>query len=303
MPTKTRLDPDAGGTSPSAEPEGAPGFGPGDNTASAPAASGAGDVSGFIDALTALSAHLRERELIEGGAKRSWGVLMLAALFLLGLQSVGDFLLLQTVPQHLQPEGTLSPLPFAALTGSAAATGALAAALLGRLLVRPIRLVQDSADRVALRHEDSPLRDRIRIAQWVLFDTAFTRFCLAERGLQGRVALGVLSVAAAGTLSVWLLVAAYGAAAGQGNTLAQVGAAYSSGQMGVLASFLALSLVSVLLTRSRALKELEDARHLARQVLTFDRDFGGFLPPIERTRVQAIVNARSRRPRPAPEPA
>ena len=288
VPTKTRLDPIAGGDGPPAEPERAPGSGPVVNSTSAPPA----DVDGFIDALSALSSHLKDRELIEQNAKRTWALWMLGALLLLGIQALADLLLVQALPGHFRPQGTVDPLPTAALVVSAAGTAAISALLLGRLLMQPIRFVPDSADRVALRHEDSPMRDRIRIAQWVLFDTVFTRFCLAERAIAARIAVGVWAVAAAGTLAVWMIVGAYGLAQGQARLFAQFDEPFGRYQIVPLAAFLVMSLVTVILTRKGALADLELAQHYGRQVMAFDRDFGGFLPLLEHNRVQALLNVR-----------
>src|SRR6266508_6136493 len=73
MPTKTRLDPIAGGTLPPAEPDRAQGAGPRDSSSSAGAhAPLPGDAAGFIDSLTALAAHLREREAFEADVRRGW---------------------------------------------------------------------------------------------------------------------------------------------------------------------------------------------------------------------------------------
>src|SRR6267142_525488 len=90
MPTKTRLDPIAGGTNPPAEPDGAQGAGPRHSSWSPRAGAPLpGDFTGFIDSLSALAEHLREREAFEADVRRGWARMSVwCALFVpLGLLS------------------------------------------------------------------------------------------------------------------------------------------------------------------------------------------------------------------------
>ncbi len=64
---------------------------------------------------------------------------------------------------------------------------------------------------------------------------------------------------------------------------------FASWNIGSLIFLVAMSVVSSLLTVRSLRQDLSRAQHYARQVLAFDRDFGGFLPPVERERVEAVL--------------
>jgi hypothetical protein len=277
MPTKTRLDPDADGAAPPAEPQGAPGLSPGEISTSGGAAPPAG-TAGFIDALNALSAHLKARELVEGAARRAWGFRVGVSVTLLATHGfIGLVLSFGIFSSGGGPSGREIPA-FIWAAGSVGALVSLSA--FWRLMDRPLRLVPDSADRVALRHEDSPLRDRIRIAQWVLLDTAFTRFCIVERNYSARWASTLLSVSGSSAIVMF-----------GSFTFPVLGIAVSTSDMFwvILGAFALLSVFAVVTGSARSRADRAIVRRQALQVLAFDRDFGGFLPRVERERVEGFV--------------
>ncbi len=281
MPTKTRLDPDADGAAPPAEPQGAPGLSPGEISTSGGAAPPAG-IAGFIDALNALSAHLKAREFVEAAARRAWGFRAGVSIALLATHGfIGLVLAIGTFSSGGGTSGREIP----AFIWAAGSVGALVSLHeFWRLMDRPLRLVPDSAERVALRHEDSPLRDRIRIAQWVLLDTAFTRFCLVERNYSARWASTLLSVSGSSAIVM------FGAF-----TFPILGVAMSTSDLFwvVLGAFALLSVFALVKGRARSRADRTTVRRQALQVLAFDRDFGGFLPRVERERVGEFVADRT----------
>ena len=292
MPTKTRLDPTAGGENPPAGQDGAQGSGHGDTSSSAGHPGTApGDVSGFIDSLTALASHLKDRERLEAEARRAWGLRAVLALVLLVGQAFTGLFVLGFLASYSY---LVSPAISVAIMVSGAATGFLAFVLYWSMFTRPLRFAPDSADRVALRHEDSPLRDRIRISQWILFDTALTRFAIAERSFKARQVGGVLATSGWAAVTLWLLLLValfmrpsyYAGGSYQG--------AFDSGFLGALGLFLILTLATIMMTRREALADLGRAQSLARQVLAFDADFGGFLPKSERARIERFVAVGAR---------
>lgn len=297
VPTRTRLDPTAGGETPPAGQDGAQGSGRGDHKTSEAATPPphSGDVAGFIDSLVALSVHLKDREKLENEQRRSFNLRALGAVGLLGTQGVLDLFVLNwlSTSNFYYYTGPTPTTPIALIV-AAAGTALLAFVWFWRLGASPLRIVADSADRVALRHEDSPLRDRIRISQWILFDTAFTRFAMSERAFKARQAGAVLAIAGWATVAVW------------GVTLVEltvhpttsypIGSGYPSPYDPYVAGAVAFFLLATLLTMVSAwrgtLAELDLAQHNARQVLAFDADFGGFLPRAEKERVTRIVELR-----------
>lgn len=286
MPTKTRLDPTAGGDNSPAGQDGAQGSGRGDHSTSPVAATPAGgDVAGFIDSLTALASHLKDRERLEAEARRAWGMRAVLALLLLVAQAFTNLFVFGFLSSY---SFLVSPTIPIAIAVSGAGTGFLAFALYWPMYARPLRFAPDSADRVALRHEDSPLRDRIRISQWILFDTALTRFAIAERTFKARQVGGVLATSGWAAVSLWVILMA--ALFLRPNPYAGYAQnPYDGVFLGALALFLVLTLASIVLTRREALADLGRAQSLGRQVLAFDTDFGGFLPKGERARVERVV--------------
>lgn len=291
MPTKTRLDPTADGQSPSAGQDGALGSSPGNlSTSPASAAPPSGDVAGFIDSLTALASHLKDRERLEAEARRTWGLRAVMALLILIFLAITSLFVFAVLSSY---GGYVSPTIPVAIALSGAATGLLAFSLYWRMYDRSLRLSSDSADRVALRHEDSPLRDRIRISQWILIDTALTRFAIGERTFQSRQVGGVLATAGWAAVSLWVILMGllslpspyYGAGTGA--------SPYEVLVLGSLSFFLILTMVSIVLTKRGALGDMARAQSLARQVLAFDADFGGFLPKVERERAERMANLRA----------
>ncbi len=295
MPTKTRLDPTAGGETRPAGQDGAQGSGRGDNSTSVGAAAAPSDVAGFIDSLTALAAHLREREAMEAEARRGWTRRAVACGALAAIQAVLALFVLAWLAAYSTGFGYyVSPLVPGALVLLSLGSAFVSFALHWRLGAAPLRRVPDSADRVALRHEDSPLRDRIRISQWVLFDTAFLRFALAEGALRARAAGAVLAVSVWGTAAIWgILMAA---------VLIRPNYSYyplppatpspwDGAFLAVAVVFVVVTIFTVFLVRRAAFAEFARAQHYGRQVLAFDEAFGGFLPRAERDRVMQIVSA------------
>lgn len=291
MPTKTRLDPKADGDGPSAEPPGAPGSSPGGNSTSAAAGPPAG-VTGFIDALNAMSAHLKAREAMEARAQRGWGVRAALCGALLAAQGLVGALMLSLVRSYSTNAGAdAEATTMVAVLAAAALTAGLALVLYSGLAARPLRRVPDSADRVALRHEDSPVRDRIRISQWILFDTVFTRFCIAEGTANARAAGGIAGVSLWATASMWVMLSAGWFV----RVLPSEKPTIAAWNLTTIAALVVLALATMAVTDRRMLADRALAQHYARQVLAFDRDFGGFLPRVERERVEAAMNVRRAR--------
>jgi hypothetical protein len=245
--------------------------------AAPPAANRQGDATGFIDSLSALSAHIARREEFEASVRRGWTKMAAACGLLAALQSLGALGFLGA------PTGIL------AVYASALATSSLAALLFSAAGAAPWRAAADSVDRVALRHEDSPLRDRIRITQWMLFDSALMRFAASERRVNAVIAHGVMlvSVMASFALALWpVLRTAFGDPADyQGR-----GAAAS------VALFLVLTLITIVATMRSGRATFHAAQHYARQVLAFDADFGGFLPRAEKEHVTKVAEAKAGAP-------
>jgi hypothetical protein len=238
-----------------------------------------GDVAGFIDSLTSLAAHLREREAFEADVRRGWARMsVFSALFVpLGLLAgwlSGGITAVGSRPYY----GTWNALMACALL-----TAALAAVLFLQVASKPWRCAPDSVDRVALRHEDSPLRDRIRITQWILFDSVFTRFGSNESRVNVVIAYGVLGVSIFATFALSLMPALAYLLSGSSLDSVQTGPA-------VLGLFLVLVLVTILTVSRRAKAALRLAQHYGHQVLAFDDDFGGFLPRTDREHVERVVN-------------
>lgn len=291
MPTKTRLDPTAGGEDPPAGQDGAQGSGRGDHSRSVDAAAPAGgDVAGFIDSLTALASHLKEREAFESQARSGWARMSAWSALFIPLQVLSGYF-----AAYLLAAGAPEPpTTFLTLLSAGILTAGLAGLLFLRIAEASWRAAPDSVDRVALRHEDSPLRDRIRISQWILFDSALSRFAFNEQRYRGAVAFGVLSVSVDSMLAVALVPLFAHALSGQ---LRGWALANSAG----LALFLVLALVSIVLTSKSAKAAFRLAQHYGRQVLAFDEDFGGFLPRAEREHVEKVVKTGGGKAEPSPE--
>ncbi len=282
MPTKTRLDPTAGGDSPPAGQDGAHGSGRGDNLASG-GAGGArpADATGFIESLGALSAHITQREAFEADVRRGWTRMAGVCGIILVAESVAGGFIAAPIPGA--PLGTPSAGTLA-LYAAALGTAALAALLFSAAAAAPWRAAADHVDRVALRHEDSPLRDRIRITQWMLFDAALSRFLANERRVNAIIAHGVMLVSVMAALCLAL----------QGPLRAALGdPADGSGRAASasLALFLLLTILAIFSTMRSGKESFAAAQHYGRQVLAFDEDFGGFLPRAEREHVAKFAAA------------
>ena len=282
MPTKTRLDPTAGGETPPAGQDGAQGSGHGGNSTSvAHAAPGSADVAGFMDSLAALSAHITAREAFEADVRRGWSRMAGACGVLLGVQVIAGYLVIGAGSWG-QRAGL--PASVVALYVVGPGTSALAALLFSAAAASPWRAAADHVDRVALRHEDSPLRDRIRITQWMLFDSALSRFSANERRVNAVIAHGVMLVSVMATLSLALtppLRETFGA-----GTQADYRAAAAA-----MAVFLILTIITIAATMRSGKQSHATAQHYARQVLALDEDFGGFLPRAEKDHVTKFAAA------------
>lgn len=277
MPTKTRLDPTAGGDPPPAEPDRAHGSGRGDNSSSASAALPGGDITGFIDSLTALAAHLRERESFEAEARRSWSRMAFSSFLVVPAAAVIAY-----VTRESSPLGGGSLTSFTSIVLASLGTATLAAILFSMAAATPWRASPDSVDRVALRHEDSPLRDRIRITQWILFDTVFMRFTFQQHRVNAAIAYGILTISGFALVCAALVVPlALGLAGMTGGRDLAVSLA--------LLIFLVLVLVSIVMVSRTAKQTFLLAQHYGRQVLAFDADFGGFLARAEKEHVDKVV--------------
>jgi hypothetical protein len=145
------------------------------------------------------------------------------------------------------------------------------------------RAAPDSVDRVTLRHEDSPLRDRIRISQWILFDSVLSRFAFHHRRVNAVISQGVMAVSVMAIFCIALISPLASLLDG-----ASVGPAETASLATVLFLALVLGVIAVVLRTAKA--EFHLAQHYGRQVLTFDSDFGGFLPRAEKDRVERVVN-------------
>lgn len=285
MPTKTRLDPTAGGASPPAEQDGAHGSGRGDHSTSASAAPGApADVAGFIDSLASLSEHVTQREAFEADVRRGWSKMAGACGLLVALETLAGPVLFAPSTLAVPPLSALSPpaTTSVALYVATVGTGALAALLFSAAGASPWREAADHVDRLALRHEDSPLRDRIRITQWILFDACLSRFSACERRVNAIIAHGVMLVSVMGALSLALNPAFRALVQDPADLAGRAGAAS-------LFTFLVLTLVAIAGTMRSGKEMFATAQHYARQVLAFDEDFGGFLPRAEKERVQRVA--------------
>lgn len=279
MPTKTRLDPTAGGDSPPAGQDGAQGSGRGDHSTSASAAAAApGDVAGFIDALSALSAHITQRESFEADVRRGWSKMAGACGLLVAVQALAG----AGVFGPAAALGAAPPTGLIALYLSAVGTSALAALLFSAAAASPWREAADSVDRLALRHEDSPLRDHIRITQWMLFDSALARFSANERRVNAVIAHGIMLVSIMGSLALAFNPALR---ALFGDPLDPNGRATAAS----LLIFLVMTLVTIVGTMRSGKEAFGVAQHYARQVLAFDTDFGGFLPRAEKEHVEQVA--------------
>jgi hypothetical protein len=277
MPTKTRLDPTAGGSPPPAEPDRAHGSGRGDNSSSASAALPGGDITGFIDSLSTLAAHLRERESFEALARRSWSRMAFSSFLLVPAAAVIAF-----VTDVATPVSGGSLTSFTSIVLAALFTASLAAILFSVAAAAPWRASPDSVDRVALRHEDSPLRDRIRITQWILFDTVFTRFTFQQHRVNAAIAYGVLTISGFALVSIALVVPLSRELQGMSNGR-DVAVSLA------LLIFLVLVLASIVRVSRTAKQTFVLAQHYGRQVLAFDADFGGFLARAEKEHVENVV--------------
>lgn len=246
-------------------------------------------ITGFIDALNSMSAHLKAREAMEAEARRAWSMRATLCGGLLAGQVLIGVLLLSLVRSYQSYFGwdMATSLPLALLV-VAAVTAVLAFLSFASLAARPLRVVPDSADRVALRHEDSPVRDRIRISQWILFDTVFTRFCIARGQVAARRAGGIAGASLWLTAGLWLMLSA-------GWVLRLVPSeegTFEAWNLTAVSVVVVLVVATLAVTDRRMLDDRSLAQHYARQVLAFDRDFGGFLPRAERERVEAATDMR-----------
>lgn len=288
MPTKTRLDPPTGGDGTPGGPDGAHGSGPEGkltSASSAPPLRVPGDVAGFVDSLTSLASHLREREAFEAGVRRGWAVALLGCAGLLTLEGFLGYFAIGTVRSIGGLGAASAPQTTSLLAICAIATALAALALLGLAASAPWRTVPDSADRITLHHEDSPLRDRIRVSQWILLDAAFTRFAYHERLVQVRIAYGIVVVSASAAAAIALPLPVLGWLA----FAAPAAQTYDMAANAMLALFLVLTLVTIAITMRGAKLEFLLAQHYGRQVLSFDDAFGHFMPAAERHRVEELV--------------
>jgi hypothetical protein len=171
-----------------------------------------------------------------------------------------------------------------ALYVAALGTAALAALLFSAAAAAPWRAAADHVDRVALRHEDSPLRDRIRITQWMLFDAALSRFLANERRVNAIIAHGVLLVSVQGAFCLALQGPLRAALADPADASGRAASAS-------LALFLILAILTIFATMRSGRESFAAAQHYGRQVLAFDEDFGGFLPRAEKEHVAKFAAA------------